>query len=139
MVTITLNERQLQLVRTALDEYARLRMGQALDFADDICRQNANLDGEKARSEDFDYFLMRRTLFKETVEKLIEQVAFDGDRARADKTPNMMMALDIHDTIRHYQWLQKPEDARSSWTVDADEPFHWDRSEPLPKIEKVEG
>lgn len=63
MVTITLTEKQLRLLQTAMEEYFRLRMGQAWDFADDICAMNVDVfdpDNPKGDLEGkFRYFASR--------------------------------------------------------------------------------
>jgi hypothetical protein len=45
--------------------------------------------------------------------------------------------FDLHCVIRHQLWLDRPEDKKSRWTVDAEEAMRFG-SEPLAKIKKID-
>lgn len=139
MVTITLTEKQLRLLQTAMEEYFRLRMGQAWDFADDICAMNVDVFDPDNPKHDriFEKFLLRRDIFKTQLEAMIRTVAFENDLDRMRKTNDMLIAEDMWRVIRHWFWEQRPDDQKSHWTVDSDKPRQWG-GEPLVRIEAGE-
>ena len=53
---------------------------------------------------------------------------------RYDKTADLL--FEMHQVIRHQLWLDKPEDKRQKWTVDASEAMKL-TDEPLIKIEQI--
>lgn len=135
--TITLTEKQLVVIQNALEEYERLRLGQAFEFASDICEQGVDLTNSNPnREKAFDLYIERRNAFKSVLETLIRDVAFSGDNTRGGKTQEMLVAEDIWRVIRHFRWEQDDNPDKSVWCVAADEPYQWS-NEPLPKIEQV--
>ena len=133
-VKLIITEKQLRRIMVALEEYFRLRLGQALDFADDICLQNLKIpESDPERTEVFDRYIERRDAVKEGIESLIINVAAEGDWRRLQKTEETIEVIDIWHVIRHWFWQQRPVTERSSWTVDADPVFSMSE-EPLPQI-----
>ena len=63
--TVTLNERQLRLICTAVEEYGRLRMGQTMDLSDDLAFQNYEY---KKDDPEFDRRLLRREATRELLD-----------------------------------------------------------------------
>ena len=58
---ITLTEEQARVTQIALEEYMRLRMGQDMDFCDDIAAIGTDLSPENPNHElIFDRFIHRR-------------------------------------------------------------------------------
>lgn len=139
MICLYLTEKQLRLIWTALEEYERLRLGQAWDFADDICAMNVDIyDTENPNHKRlFDSFIARRNVFKDTLESLIRNVAFENLPSRMAKTDDMLIAQDIWNVIRHWFWEQQPVKERSEWSVSSMPPLHSSK-EPLPTIFKSE-
>lgn len=129
--TITLNERQLRMICTAVEEYGRLRMGQTMDLSDDLAFQNYEY---KKDDPEFDRRLLRREATRELLD-LAMRAASNGDYMHFQKTENVMVALDMYSVIRNFFWHQLPEDKRESWTVDADPVYIWG-PEPKIKVEK---
>lgn len=125
--TVTLNERQLRLICTAVEEYGRLRMGQTMDLSDDLAFQNYEY---KKDDPEYDRRLLRRDATRELLD-LAMRAASNGDYMHFQKTENVMVALDMYSVIRNFFWHQLPEDKRESWTVDADPVYIWG---PEPKI-----
>nr|MBQ4458551.1 hypothetical protein [Clostridia bacterium] len=125
--TVTLNERQLRLICTAVEEYGRLRMGQTMDLSDDLAFQNYEY---KKDDPEFDRRLLRREATRELLD-LAMRAASNGDYMHFQKTEDVMVALDMYSVIRNFFWHQLPEDKREDWTVDADPVYIWG---PEPKI-----
>lgn len=129
---ITLNERQLRLICTAVEEYGRLRMGQTWDLSDDLAFQHYEY---KKDDPEFDRRLLRRDATRELLD-LAMRAASNGDYSHFQKTEDVMIALDMYSTIRNFFWHQKPAEEREHWTTDADPLYLWG-SEPKMKIEKA--
>lgn len=126
--TITLNERQLRLICTAVEEYGRLRMGQTWELADELAFLHYEY---KQDAPEFDRRLLRRDATKEMLE-LAMRASSGGNPEHFQKTENVMVALDMYSAIRNFFWLQKPEEERDNWTTDADPLYLWG---PEPKIQ----
>lgn len=125
---ITLNERQLRIIMTAVESYGRLRMGQTMDLSDDLAFQNYEY---KKDDPEFDRRLLRRDATRELLE-LAMRAASNGDYKHFQKTEDVNVALDMYSTIRNFFWHQKPEAERDNWTTDADPLYLWG---PEPKME----
>ena len=129
--TITLNERQLRLICTAVEEYGRLRMGQTWDLSDALAFQHYEYEQD---DPEFDRRILRREATKELLD-LAMRAACNGDYAHFRKTEDVQVALDMYSVIRNFFWHQLPEDKREDWTVDADPVYIWG-PEPKIKVEK---
>ena len=125
--TVTLNERQLRLICTAVEEFGRLRMGQTWDLSDALAFQHYEY---KQDDPEFDRRILRREATKELLD-LAMRAACNGDYAHFRKTEDVRVALDMYSVIRNFFWHQLPEDKREDWTVDADPVYIWG---PEPKI-----
>lgn len=125
--TITLNERQLRLLQSACEEYARLRMGQTWELSDALAFQNYEYTPD---DPEYDSRLYRRDAVRELMD-LAMRAASGGDIDHFRKTKEVQVALDMYSVIRNFFWHQLPEDKRESWTVDADPVYIWG---PEPKI-----
>ena len=137
-IILTVTENQLRLIQNMSEEYFRLRMGQAWDFADDICGQNIDMSQTVSTNDQiFQSYIRRRDLFRGMLEALIRYIAFEGITERCYKTDDMLNAIDMWHVIRHWLWEQRPADEKLFWTTASDTP-HQVGTEPLPKIEKVE-
>lgn len=131
--TITLNERQIRLICTAVEEYGRLRMGQTWDLSDALAFQHYEY---KQDDPEFDRRILRRDATRYLLD-LAMQAASKGDYAHFQKTEDVMVALDMYSTIRNFFWHQKPKDQRNNWTTDADPLYLWG-PEPKMDIKKAE-
>lgn len=125
--TITLNERQLRLICTAVEEYGRLRMGQTWDLSDALAFQHYE---HKQDDPEFDKRILRRDACKEMLE-LAMRAASGGNLEHFCKTEDVQVALDMYSVIQNFFWHQLPEDKRESWTVHNDPVYIWG---PEPKI-----
>ena len=119
--TITLTEEQMRVTEIALEEYFRLRLGQDLEFSEDM----AGIARDISKDNLFHDFILRRGHLR-AVMKSFFSIAFEPSGYLAEKTDDMMIAECIWDAIRfargHSRWNQ---------------PFAIG-SEPVPKIVKEE-
>ena len=133
--TLELSEEQAEIITIALEEYFRLRMNQAWDFADDICFDG--FDCGSHTPEDFNERIERRNMFRNEFEKLLNTVhplRFRGNKFR-EQTIEMRRAQDIWQVIRHRLWKDRHSD-KDDWCVDSRKPMPM-TDEPLPKIWEV--
>lgn len=123
--TITLTEEQMRVTQNALEEYFRLRMGQDMEFSNEMAMLNAgDMSGDEHR-EEFDAFIHRRDHLRELMYAFF-RIAFEPTGCLTEKTEDMMIAECIWDAIRFAR-------GHSRW----DQPFAIG-SEPVPKITKEE-
>lgn len=125
-----LTEKQIRLVRDALEEYFRIRMNQWEELADSLAIQDIDLSSDNPRHRQiFDEYIMRRDCFKEVFEALGRVILNMG------RTEDQLIAEDIWQVIRHELW--KEQENRSEWCVDSREPLQVSH-EPLPEIKVLE-
>lgn len=117
-VTIELTESQTVIVKVALEEWFRLRMGQYSDLANDLA-----LYGYKREQNDFDRRMVRRDALLELIKAML-RIAFPMYGTPEQITPETHIAADIWSTLR-YELGPKTE-----W---CSTPFQMG-PEPLPKI-----
>lgn len=116
---VQMNDRQLRLIMTAMEEYGRLRMGQTWDLSDDLAFQHYKREEEREKGEytEFNKRILRRDACRELLD-LAMRAASGGDYMNHfQKTENVEVALDMYSTIRNFFWNQKPEEERKEWTV----------------------
>ena len=133
--TLEITEKQAEIIKIALEEYFRLRMGQFGDLADDLAysgydRNNHTSDELNARNE--------RRWSAEAVFKAALDVAQPMRKhgVYPEQTIEMLRAQDIWQVIRHKLWKDRHGD-KDDWCVDARKPMPM-TGEPLPKMERVE-
>lgn len=123
---ITLTENQLRVVRVALEEYFRLRMGQDFDFSSDLAAMNVDLSQDNPNHEwIFDRYIARRDHMQEVLRAFF-RIAFEPQGYLEKKTDDMLIAEDIWDQIRVTLGISRWNSA-----------LHVSE-EPLPEIEVVE-
>ena len=122
--TIELTETQISVVERALEEYFRLRMGQDIEFCNDMASLNCDLSPDNPKHEwIFDMYIARRDHLQELMRAFF-RIAFEPKGYLEEKTESMLVAEDIWDSIRCAM-------GRSRWG----EPLHLSE-EPMPKVEK---
>jgi len=142
-MTMVCEEEQLRLIMKALEEYERLRIGQAWILAESIA-----LDGFKHDWADDDgrKEYIRRYGLRDHLQKMIEEVIKYGlkqaDKECCAKTEEVRSIEDLWIGLRHrcfYDLLTPEEQEERGYTVDSREPFG-DGEYPLAsiKIERVE-
>lgn len=98
--TIELTEKQLSIVQNALEEWFRLRMGQDMDFCDDLAKMNADLSPDNPQHKQiFGYYISRRDHMREIM-KAFFRIAFEPFGYLTEKTKDMLIAETIWDAIR---------------------------------------
>ncbi len=95
---LTVSEAQLDLIMETMEEYFRLRMGQDMDFCDDLASMGREIYNEENHRA-FDSFISRRDHMREIM-KCLFRVAFEPSGYPKEKTEKMLIAEDIWDVIR---------------------------------------
>ena len=97
---VTLTEKQMVVIQNALEEYFRLRLGQTIDFADDITSMGVDLS-DKNPNKDwcFDMHIANREWVEEIM-KAMFRVLWKPYGVPEEKTNEMMVAECLWDSIR---------------------------------------
>lgn len=129
---LELNEVQLNVIKVALEDYFRTRMGQFWDFTDEVALAGWEYNKDDPKNDQkFDDFIHRRD-----AAKMVFETGFRiAQPWQCDKTESMINAEDIWSVIRHQQYLERPE-PKDHWTT-ASSAYIWGK-EPAVKIEKVD-
>lgn len=133
---LTVTEKQLRVIQTALEWFFRLQMGQFSEYTNEValCGYVYNKDDPNNR-EEFDKYIRRRNLGRSMFEAAY-RVAHPWIY-NTGKTDDMMTAEDTWRVIRHYFWEQRPE-PKDHWIVDADKPIFLTCDGHKVQIEQVE-
>lgn len=133
--TLELSEDQAEIIKIALEEYFRLRMGQFSDLSIDL--SFAGCDGNNHNPEELNTRNERRwsaeSVFKAALD-VAQPMRKHG--VYPEQTIEMLRAQDIWQVIRHKLYIDRGGDS-NGWSVDAREPLRIS-DEPLPKMERVE-
>lgn len=98
--TIELTEKQLAIVQNALEEWFRLRMGQDMDFCDDLAGMNTDFSPNNPNHERIlDNYISRRNHMQEIM-KAFFRIAFEPFGYLTEKTEDMLISETIWDAIR---------------------------------------
>lgn len=127
---LTLTEKQIVLIKDALEEYFRIRMNQWIDLSNDLAAKNIDLSLENPNHNKlFDKYINDRDAIYEIFECIGRIIKLNGSK----KTEKQLVAEDIWQVIRHQLW--KDSENKNEWCVDARKPMRVSK-EPLPKIER---
>ena len=126
---------QAQIVKMALEEYFRLRMGQWCDFAHDLAFTGYN---DNSSDDEFSQRLERRQS-AEGVFRAAMVVAQPMPRygRLPEQAMEMMRAQDIWQVVPHGLWMEQ-EHEENDWCTDAHDPQCM-TGEKLPVFRKIEG
>lgn len=140
--SLELTEKQAKLLSWALDTFPRIIEGQDMvyrDMMEDAWERRAKEATGDFMDNEFEggWYTMRddAEYYSNAIKKRfwgLERNATYG--LHYDETADILW--DIHQVIRHQLWLDRPEDKKSSCTVDA-YPAHCWSTEPLAKINKI--
>lgn len=135
--TLEVSEKQVEIIKIALEEYFRLRMNQWWDFADEMAATGFEYNkDDPENSKRFDAYIERR----DKSEKLFQEamkVAQSGDqRPYISQTVEMLRAQDIWQVIRHRLYLDRGGRI-NDMVVDARKPMSR-TGEELPEMKQVE-
>lgn len=125
---IEVDDEQLNIMRIAIEEYFRIRMGQYWDLADTIAF--TGFDYDNYTKEEFD----RRITSRDTLRDLLD--GYSRTYRINEKPDDISMAVDMWHVIEHQQWLDmdpKPKLHRASG-----KPFPMCSGVELMKIERCE-
>lgn len=139
--TLELTKRQAELLSYACDRFSRLIEGQDWTYAElfeEAWERRCKEATGKPMDDEFEggWHIAREDaeMFAKQIKRRfwgLEPCAMFG--IHYDDTSDIL--FDIHQSIRHQLWLDKPEEKKSHITVDADEPMRFG-SEPLALIGK---
>lgn len=99
MYKVALTEEQMRVVQIAVEEYFRLRMGQDMDFSDDMAGIETDFSADNPNHDRiFDRFINRRDALGQVM-KAFYGIAFSRGYLEK-KTDDMLIAECIWDAIR---------------------------------------
>ena len=129
--TIHLTEKQVVVIKAALEDYFRTRMGQFFDLPDDLA-----FDGYDRKTHDdieFNERIARRDAGKALLDAAYKLMHPKWD---LPKSEDSLIAQDMWGEIKHALWKQRPQADKDAipWCVDADKPLHLS-GEPRIKVE----
>lgn len=139
---LKLTERQAKLLSWGCDNLCRIICGQDWTYRD-FMKEAWEKRCKEATGQRFDeewdggWQNMHEDAEKMTKEMKKRFWGLDGNAMYGlgyDDTSDIL--FDIHQVIRHQLWLDKPEDERSNFTVDSDNPMK-SGSEPLAEISSL--
>ena len=123
---VKLTEKQMRVIQLALEEYFRLRLGQAEDFCNDMAMIDREFPKDKNEHDRvFNAYINRRDHLKYLMDAFYN-TAFEPDRYLNEKTDDMMIAECIWDAMRFARGIGRYGDVLPIG------------SEPVPEIQKVE-
>ena len=135
MYELTVTPKQLAVIQAALEDYFRTRMGQYFDLTCDLA-------GLFEHGDDIDH--TDRCSRRDAAQSLMNgayQICHPPERYRrkgyVGKSPEMMIAEDIWAVIRHERWKDRPDEEKSGWTTDSDEPLHLGPEPPI-KVRRID-
>lgn len=143
--TLELTERQAKVLSYACDQFSRLICGQDWSYQELFeaawekrCKEAV---GDNGMDKEWDggWQTMREDaeIFSKQIKRRfwgLESNAMYG--VQYDDTADIL--FDLHQTIRHQLWLDRPDDKKSRFTVDADEGLQFG-SEPMAIIKRKKG
>lgn len=135
MYQLEVTDKQLAVIKTALEEYFRIELNQWWSVADRLSELGVDLSQENPRHKEiFDTYIAKRDDVRIVLEAAGKMLW--PDFAPRKKSENCLIAEDIWATIKHQQWLDN--EAKDIWTRDS-APVYPFSHEPLPKCTKVDG
>lgn len=123
---VTLTEKQMSILVSALNEYMRLRMGQDMDFVNDIAFMEADMSPDNPKHKEiFNAAIQRRDSIHEIM-KAVFNIAFQPYGVPREKSDDAMIAECMWDAVRTAIGMN-----------------HWGKAmpigeEPLPEIEVID-
>lgn len=133
---LELTEKQLTVIKVALEEYFRISLNQWRDLADRLAWEDVVLpkNDDPKRPEMFQKVLDTRDAIYEVFMAAGRILWPQG--LLHNKGEFCLVAEDLWGVIKHQQWIDRG--CEPEWSVDGHKPLHLS-DEPLPKIEKIGG
>lgn len=138
---LILNDKQMRVVKDALELRFRIDLLQAGDLAEILA--NINQPDFSPQNPDhkeiFNRYIDRRDNIRAVLDAVYEIAfprAFRGIVERK-RNPDALDCETIYDSIRHALWLDNPDRFKMGYCVDSREPMQMGK-EPIPTIERLE-
>lgn len=132
---LTVTEKQLRLINTALEEYFRLGLNQWWDLADRLSRIGVDLSPEHPNHKwIFDTMIHTRDDVRIVLETA-GRILWPHGLTKQDE--ENILLQDIWQVIRHQLWLDDPDREKRGYCVDGNKPFI-QGSEPIALCVKCE-
>ena len=133
---ITVTERQLKLINTALEEFFRIGLNQWGDLADRVA--NIGFEYPSKDMPNHELVFDRHIHTRDTVHTVLETAGrilwpYGLDKQDEDN----LLAQDIWQVFRHQLWLDRPDRAKLGYCVDGNKPMI-QSNEPAPKCVRIE-
>lgn len=128
---ITVTERQLKLINTALEEFFRIGLNQWWPLADRISEIGYTLppQGDPNRDRIFDRRIQKRDAVRVVLEAA-GRILWPHGLDKQDE--DNLLAQDIWQVFRHQLWLDRPDRDKLGYCVDGNKPLI-QSNEPAPK------
>lgn len=135
MYQLEVTDKQLAVIKTALEEYFRIELNQWWSVADRISELGVDFSKENPKHKEiFDAFIAKRDAVRIVLDAA-GKIAW-SDTMTCKKSENCLIAEDIWATIRHQLWTDSED--KKTWTCDAS-PVYQQSHDPLPKCTKIDG
>lgn len=135
MYQLTVNETQLKIINSALEEYFRIGLNQWDDLANRLAAIGVDFSSENPNHDKiFDSYINKRDDVHEVL-KTVGRILWPYGLTK--QTEENLIAQDIWQVIRHQLWIDSPKREELSYTVDAREPLQMG-GEPMPGIRRLE-
>ena len=140
---VTLTERQVKLLSYACDQFSRLICGQDRSFQE-LMEAAWEMRSKEATGnfmdKEFDGGWHKMREEAEDICRQIKQRFWGLDYCTLNGVhydPTADILFDIHQVLRHQLWLDRPDEDKTRWTVDADKGMQFG-DEPMCIITKIE-
>lgn len=131
---LTVTEKQLRLINTALEEYFRIGLNQWGNLADRLAMIGVDLSPENPNHKwIFDTMIHKRDDVRIVLEAA-GRILWPYGLTKQDE--ENILLQDIWQVIRHQLWLDRPDQESMRDCVDSRKPFI-QSMEPAPKCEKI--
>lgn len=121
---LKLTEKQTEVIKIALEEYFRIRMGQFSDLANELAFEGFQYDKENPQnSVKFDQLIKHRNDAEERFEEALKTAQPARRNHGIPKTDTMLVAEDIWQVIRQRLYLDRGGKS-SDIVVDARKPLN---------------
>ena len=131
---LTVTEKQLRLINTALEEYFRLGLNQWRDLADRLATIGVDISYEDPN---------RKWVFESMIKKRDDALIVLEAAGRilwphvlTKQDEDNILAQDIWQVIRYQLWLDDPDREKRGYCVDGNKPLI-QSDEPIAKCEKI--
>lgn len=131
VIRLDLNETQANILRDALEEYFRIRMGQFDRLTEDLAFYNYNSQADK--KDTFNEAMIKKEALKEIFYQ-VRDITWPGTHYPEKTIPEALVASDIWSVLRHELFKTSPD--LNPGIILASGPIQIG-SEPLPKVSTI--